>query len=223
MKDKINKKEFLCNVVERINNTDNMNKISSKKFKYLNENNMYEKLLNYEYVNSKGESYVFCPIGKTNEELFLSLYNQIVCGILAKNDNEGAVISELVYFQKQMFRLILDCVKSNDIVFNGIVSDKYNITDVSNIYNAIIDEIVDTLCVQDCRLLLTGFGSFYVNRHKGHPVQFGDNKKSAISDYRVIKFSASNLLSSKLREYTDVQNDNENIKEDINENIKEDE
>lgn len=71
---------------------------------------------------------------------------------------------------------------------------------VSHVYGAMISEIENIMKEHD-RLLLTGFGSFYVHRHKGHPVQFGQ-KVNLVCDYPVAKFSASNVLNKKLREET---------------------
>lgn len=69
---------------------------------------------------------------------------------------------------------------------------------VDAVYGGMLDEIRHILYQQD-RLLLSGFGSFYVHRHKGHPVQFGD-EKNYVPDYLVARFSASNVLNKYLRE-----------------------
>lgn len=64
------------------------------------------------------------------------------------------------------------------------------------VYEAFIDALVDKL-MDGYRIGLTGFGTFYLQRHKGHPVQF-DDKKTAIDDYNVMKFSASGLIKRRL-------------------------
>lgn len=51
-------------------------------------------------------------------------------------------------------------------------------------------------------LSVTGFGQFYAQRHKGHPVQFGE-PKNIVSDYVVYKFSASHVINDKLRKFDD--------------------
>lgn len=45
----------------------------------------------------------------------------------------------------------------------------------------------------------TGFGSFKLQKHKGHPVQFKSND-TEIKDYVTLKFSASSNMNSRLRE-----------------------
>ena len=62
-------------------------------------------------------------------------------------------------------------------------------------------EIVDGIAYytgNGYELSLTGFGVFVMKHHKGHPVQFGKSK-SKVSDYDVLKFSASDVLNRRLR------------------------
>lgn len=68
---------------------------------------------------------------------------------------------------------------------------------VPEMYDAMIDEIFDIVRSGD-RLSLTGFGSFFSQTHKGHPVQFGSDK-GLVEDYSVFKFSPSNVLNRDLR------------------------
>ena len=84
---------------------------------------------------------------------------------------------------------------------------------VLDVYNAMVAELVDIAKAGE-RLSLTGFGLFYVQQHKGHPVQFsGDVEK--VSDYAVLKFSASNVMNKKLRDngIKLVKNESENESE----------
>lgn len=49
------------------------------------------------------------------------------------------------------------------------------------------------------KILLTGFGSFFLQKHAGHSVQF-KNTDDKINGYVNIKFAASNKLNRELRE-----------------------
>lgn len=68
--------------------------------------------------------------------------------------------------------------------------------DVLKFYDAMIAEMKEMMC-QGKRVTLTGFGSFFMAKHKGHPVQFN---KDGVDDYVVFKFSSSNVLNKKFRE-----------------------
>lgn len=68
---------------------------------------------------------------------------------------------------------------------------------VNAVYKATVDEL-RILAIREGRLTLTGFGTFYVQTHKGHPVQFG-KKSDKIEDYAVFKFSASSVFNKSLR------------------------
>lgn len=68
---------------------------------------------------------------------------------------------------------------------------------VISVYTGLIDELVEIM-QDDCQLLLTGFGSFYLQKHKGHPVQFSGGTDT-VDDYDVLKFSPSNIVTKRLR------------------------
>lgn len=68
---------------------------------------------------------------------------------------------------------------------------------VNRVYDAIIAELMDTMRRGD-QLMLTGFGKFYRQEHKGHRVQFADKGSSAIDDYFVLKFSATRNVNKVL-------------------------
>lgn len=72
---------------------------------------------------------------------------------------------------------------------------------VPDVYEAMIAETKAIVQAGD-RLSLTGFGSYYAQTHKGHPVQFGSQTEK-VGDYRVFKFSASNVLNRELRQDTE--------------------
>lgn len=68
---------------------------------------------------------------------------------------------------------------------------------VENVYASMLEEIGDIAGSGDV-LALSGFGVFYVQKHKGHMVQFGQSEHK-IQDYAVFKFSASNAFNRQLR------------------------
>ena len=78
----------------------------------------------------------------------------------------------------------------------------YDINTVSKVYTAIVDSIVDSV-QDDSYISLTGFGNFYLQYHKGHPVQF-ESSDSTVRDYKLLKFSASDALNRRLRENVSV-------------------
>lgn len=70
-----------------------------------------------------------------------------------------------------------------------------------NLVHRVVDTMLDTIIsdVKDGkRVSLTGFGSFYSQIHRGHPVQFGV-KTDRVPDYRVFKFAVSNVLNKDFR------------------------
>lgn len=72
-----------------------------------------------------------------------------------------------------------------------------SVKDMTEAYNAIVEGIHDVVASGQT-LSLTGFGSFYLQRHKGHPVQFEGNV-SNVDDYVIFKFSASDVLNKRFR------------------------
>lgn len=71
--------------------------------------------------------------------------------------------------------------------------------DVRTVYDALVDEIIGQ-AVDGSTVVLNGFGTFYVQSHKGHPIRFESFQcKGTISDYLVFKFSASHSMNDKLR------------------------
>lgn len=76
---------------------------------------------------------------------------------------------------------------------------------VNRVYDTILAELMDTMRRGD-QLMLTGFGKFYPQAHKGHRVQFADNGVEAIDDYFVLKFSATRSVNKSLmQEPSDAQ------------------
>lgn len=81
---------------------------------------------------------------------------------------------------------------------------------VNRVYDAIINEIKDTVC-SGRKLSLTRFGTFSLREHKGHPVQYDfskfekpsenpDSEAKSISDYVVFKFDVSAVFMNQVRE-----------------------
>lgn len=69
---------------------------------------------------------------------------------------------------------------------------------VSKVYTAFVDSIVETV-QNGNNISITGFGNFYLQKHKGHPVQF-ESHNSHVAEYALLKFSASDSLNKRLRE-----------------------
>lgn len=80
---------------------------------------------------------------------------------------------------------------------------------VSLVYDAFIEELI-LAAKQNVKVSLTRLGLFYVQHHKGHPVQFGENPGS-VADYDVVKFSASNVLNRRVRNRDDCALDFEEL------------
>lgn len=71
----------------------------------------------------------------------------------------------------------------------------------SEILEAVLafEDVMKEMALEGHMVCLTGFGKFYLQRHKGHPIQFADGK-SRTPDYVVYKYSASNVWNNTLRE-----------------------
>ena len=69
---------------------------------------------------------------------------------------------------------------------------------VRTVFDAMTDEMTNILC-DDQNLSLTGFGMFALKPHKGHHVQF-EAKTDKVDDYVVLRFTASDVLMSKIRD-----------------------
>lgn len=68
----------------------------------------------------------------------------------------------------------------------------------SEVYEALLEELLVTVSSGQ-KLMLTGFGSFYKQIHKGHKVQFAGSKTGKkIEDYSVLKFSATRKTNQRL-------------------------
>lgn len=90
--------------------------------------------------------------------------------------------------------------KINKELFIAAIAERTGMTIscVTSVFEAYQNEIIERVSNNE-EVSITGFGRFYVQRHKGHPVQFSTSTEK-VHDYVVFKFSASNVLNSKLRE-----------------------
>lgn len=67
---------------------------------------------------------------------------------------------------------------------------------VTRVYDASLEQLMEITSRGD-QLMLTGFGKFYPQAHKGHRVQFADGAE-VIDDYAVLKFSATRSINKAL-------------------------
>lgn len=72
-----------------------------------------------------------------------------------------------------------------------------SIADMTKAFD-MFQEVIEEQAAAGKVISLTGLGKFYVQRHKGHPVQFGV-PQDKVSNYVVFKYSASNVFNEKLR------------------------
>lgn len=88
-------------------------------------------------------------------------------------------------------------ISKNQFLADVARNNDMSLEDITDAYNAIVNGIHDVV-VSGRTLSLTGFGSFYLQRHKGHPVQF--EGRSNVEDYVIFKFSASDVLNKRFRQ-----------------------
>ncbi|MFJ2824577.1 HU family DNA-binding protein [Streptomyces toxytricini] len=65
---------------------------------------------------------------------------------------------------------------------------------VNKVYESLLGELTGAVSCGEA-VVLTSFGRFYRQDHKGHKVRFG---KSNVEDYVVLKFSASSSFNRRL-------------------------
>ncbi|MER6520095.1 HU family DNA-binding protein [Streptomyces sp. NPDC001553] len=65
---------------------------------------------------------------------------------------------------------------------------------VNKVYASLLGELTGAVCRGET-VVLTSFGRFYRQDHKGHKVHFG---RSDVDDYVVLKFSASSSFNRRL-------------------------
>ena len=88
-------------------------------------------------------------------------------------------------------------ISKNQFLAEVARNNDMSVEDITIAYNAIVNGIHDVVA-SGKTLSLTGFGAFYLQRHKGHPVQFEGT--SEVGDYVIFKFSASDVLNKRFRQ-----------------------
>lgn len=98
--------------------------------------------------------------------------------------------------------------KMNKRTFIGHLAKENNISlnEATWAYNIVINGIVNVVKT-GTKLSLMGFGVFYLQDHKGHPIQFKEGDEQAgrnthVEKYKVFKFSASNVLNGAIRAFS---------------------
>ena len=94
-------------------------------------------------------------------------------------------------------------VNKNEFLKHAAVRANMSVAEMKGAFRALMDEAVAVLC-SGKDLSLTGFGTFGLKTHKGHPVRFnaGDGK---VRDYVVMKFVPSDVLMSRIRKRCDAE------------------
>ncbi|MGI8306959.1 HU family DNA-binding protein [Saccharopolyspora hattusasensis] len=85
-------------------------------------------------------------------------------------------------------------ISKREFISRVAVRSDLSIRVVSEVYEALLGELTDAVSGGET-VVLTGFGRFYRQAHKGHKVRFG---KQDVDDYSVLKFSASRSINRRL-------------------------
>lgn len=88
-------------------------------------------------------------------------------------------------------------VNKNELLENVATKRNVPMGLVKDVYDGLVDEIISTVS-SGYDLSLTGFGTFSLKKHKGHPVQF-EAKSDIVGDYVVLKFAPSDVLMTVIR------------------------
>ena len=89
-------------------------------------------------------------------------------------------------------------INKNEFISTVAKKNRIPVADVRLVYEAIIAEIKTTVCAGK-ELSLTGFGTFSLKKHKGHPVQF-EAKTDTVKDYLILRFAPSDSMMTRIRE-----------------------
>lgn len=90
-------------------------------------------------------------------------------------------------------------VSKRDFISRVATRSELPIRVVSKVYESLLGELTGAVSCGET-VVLTSFGRFYRQDHKGHKVRFG---KSDVDDYVVLKFSASSSFNRRLGENED--------------------
>ncbi|UJW28856.1 HU family DNA-binding protein [Saccharothrix sp. AJ9571] len=85
-------------------------------------------------------------------------------------------------------------ISKREFISRVATRSKLPIRVVNDVYEALFGELTSAISDGE-KVVLTGFGRFYLQAHKGHKVRFGGK---AVNDYSVLKFSASRNLNRRL-------------------------
>lgn len=93
-----------------------------------------------------------------------------------------------------MSGVLQDRVNKREFIARVSARTGWPVKVVASVYEGIVGEIIESVC-SDEYVVLSGFGQFYRQMHKGHKVSFG---RAAVDDYAVLKFSASRVVKRML-------------------------
>lgn len=96
-------------------------------------------------------------------------------------------------------------VNRSEFVTRVAARANVNVKLATEVYDAVIEEIIQVVG-EGKKLTLTGFGKFYPQLHKGHPVQRvnedgrleGTSTPALVDDYAVLKFSATRAVNRRI-------------------------
>ncbi|MEU9167868.1 HU family DNA-binding protein [Streptomyces sp. NPDC048420] len=90
-------------------------------------------------------------------------------------------------------------VSKREFISRVAMRSKLPVRVVNKVYESLLGELTGAVSCGET-VVLTSFGRFYRQDHKGHKVRFG---KSDIDDYVVLKFSASSSFNRRLGDNAD--------------------
>ncbi|MFJ6484210.1 MULTISPECIES: HU family DNA-binding protein [unclassified Streptomyces] len=94
-------------------------------------------------------------------------------------------------------------VNKREFISRVATRSKLPIPVVNKVYESLLGELTGAVSCGEA-VVLTSFGRFYRQDHKGHKVRFG---KSDVDDYVVLKFSASSTFNRRLGSNADASPD----------------
>lgn len=120
------------------------------------------------------------------------------CPIMYYIDGKGVFVMRIT--KKEFLAQV-----ANDIDINGLIQDamdrntmNVDLDITTKIYETIRSHILDNV-KSGAVVSLAGFGAFYLQKHKGHPVRFKKDNHS-VPDYMVLKFSPSDVVNREIRQ-----------------------
>lgn len=95
----------------------------------------------------------------------------------------------------------MEKVSKRELIKKMAKDNNMSVAKATRCYDLVIGEIIDTI-IENKQVNLSGFGNFYLQKHKGHPVQF-ESADQKVDDYVVFKFTASDTLNQQIRKVCD--------------------